>query len=251
MTGDEPFPNEPKSRIRPHVTKFCNHECFQSYCKYRPLLAKSSSRTGVDNPATGPAIRNVLLVPRPVRPAWPFLPLAPTGRHSMCPHPGETRVVGRPNLCTRAGMPGRSSMHRSSTGCVRVRGGSLPCPEVGRVGSSYVNRSVTGCVPVPSSGLPGPRYVGVGISNANRSVTGCVLAPGSDRPGPGVGGIGISYENRLITGCVPVPGSDLPGPGVLWVGSSCVHRFGLAPLRGPSRRDCPGSGVSADSARDY
>ena len=70
------------------------------------------------------------------------------------------------------------------------------------------------------------------------------LCPGSDRPGPGVG---ISYANRSIMCCVSVPGGDLPGPRVRWVGGSYVHRFGLAPPRGPSRRGCPGSGVSTSA----
>ena len=59
--------------------------------------------------------------------------------------------------------------------------------------------------------------------------------------------VGILYANRSVTGCVPVPGSVLPGPGVFWVGSSYMHRFGLALPRGPSRRGCPASGVSASA----
>ena len=81
-------------------------------------------------------------------------------------------------------MSGRSSLNRSSTGCVLVCGGS-----------SYVNRSVTGCVPVPGSCLPGPGYVGVGIFNANRSVTGftgCVPAPG--------GGLRGLLDRQLVPG---------------------------------------------------
>ena len=126
-------------------------------------------------------------------------------------------------------MSGGSSINRLSTGCVLVRGGSLSCPNVGRAGSSYANRLVTSCVPVPGSCLPGPGYVGVGISNANRSVTGC----------PGYVGVGIGYWLY--------PGTNRPGPGVGWIGNSYLVRFGLAPLRDPSRRVCPGSGVTASA----
>ena len=61
-----------------------------------PLPDETSSRTGVDNPPNGPAICNVLLVPRQFRPAWLFLLPALTGSHWLHPLPDGTRVVGRP-----------------------------------------------------------------------------------------------------------------------------------------------------------
>ena len=101
-----------------------------------------------------------------------------------------------------------------------------------------------GCVPAPGCDLPGAGYVGTGSSYANRSITGCVPAPGGGLPGARYVRVCISNVNRSVTGCVPAPGSDQPGPGVGGVGSSYVGHFGLAPPRGPSRRGCPGSGVS-------
>ena len=54
--------------------------------------------------------------------------------------------------------------------------------------------------------------------------------------------------NRSVTGCVPAPGSDLSGPRLV---GPATHTRAVSvwsrPARGPSRRDCPGSGVSASA----
>ena len=141
--------------------------------------------------------------------------------------------------CLKFGMSERSSPNRSNIGGFLTRGGSL-----------CMNRLVIGCVPAPGSCLPGPGYVGVGISNANRSVTGftdCVPAPSGCLSSPRYVGVGISNANRSVTDGVPPSGSGLHDPGVCWIGNPNLARFSLAPLRGPSRRVCPGSLVSASA----
>ena len=68
--------------------------------------------------------------------------------------------------------------------------------------------------------------------------------PAAACPVPDVG-VGISNVKRSVTGCVPASGSGLSGPGV----GLNLGIFGLATLRGLSRRVCPGSRVSASPRR--
>ena len=145
-------------------------------------------------------------------------------------------------------------------------------PKLAGVGSAYANRLVTGCAPPPGSGLPDARYVGVSSSYANRSVTSCVPAPGSGLPGAGY--VGSAF--RMRTGrspavsrqrqawsrswwdqhfiCEPVGHRLCPGTRQrpAWSRSSRGRQLMHGPLRfgpatGPSRRGCPGSGVSASA----
>ena len=136
--------------------------------------------------------------------------------------------------------------NRSIINCVSAFGGGLPCPEVG-VYCVTTNRLAIRRVPIPGNCPPSLGYVGFGILNVNQSFTnftGSVPVPGCCLPGPGyvvLVILNVSWSFPGFTNGDPAPGSGLRGPGVCCINNSYLGRFGLAPLRGLSRRCCPGS----------
>ena len=121
---------------------------------------------------------------------------------------------------------------------------------VGKVGCSYMKRSFTGCVPV-LGGQPCPEVCRIGVSYMNQSVTGCVPALSGGLPCPGVGRVSISYMDRL--GLAPLRGPNgrcCPGSDVSASAPTVPGYIGLVLLKCPNRRCCPGPGVSASALTD-
>ena len=158
MTGHEPVPYEPETRVRAHVPKRFNRKCFQSYGEYRPGLPlpdMSSSRTGVNNPPNGPVIHDVLLVPRPVRPVWPCGGLCgprvcgignpSLGRFGLAPHRDPSRLV----------HPGSRSSDSAPTAPVTIglSSGTQSYPRGGRakIHLSFHGSSSTGTISVSTT----------------------------------------------------------------------------------------------------